>query len=186
MAAETPSTEPRAIVAGDTAKWTVALGDYPASDGWTLTYALRNATAKVDITAGTSGADHAVEVAASVTAGWAPGIYAWSAHVTKGAERYTVRSGTIEVRANLAAAAPLDARSQAAKAVDDLKAALATFKATAGRVRRYAIAGRDVEFESLSEMMKLLQMWQRELASEQARDRINAGQRSPLSLQVRF
>jgi hypothetical protein len=70
--------------------------------------------------------------------------------------------------------------------VDDLKTALATFKATAGRVKRYSIAGRDIEFESLGEMMKLLSMWQRELANEEAAARLNTGKASPLLLQVRL
>lgn len=186
MAAETPTTEPAQIAAGDTAKWRRALGDYLASDGWTLTYALRNAANQIDITASADGADHLVNVAAATTATWAPGAYAWGAFASKAGERFQVATGSIVVRPNLAAPAPVDARSQAARAVEDLKAALATFKATGGRVRRYAIAGRDVEFETIGEMLKLMQFWQRELASEQAVARMNAGQRSPLSLQVRF
>ena len=178
--------EPAAITAGDTVEWIKTLADYPASASWVLSYALRNATDRIDITSSAAGADHQVSVAASVSRAWAPGLYAWAAHVTRGAERYTVRSGTIEVRPNLAAAVPLDARSRAAKAVDDLKAALARFKATGGRVRRYSIAGRDVEFESLSEMLKLLSFWERELASETAADRIRHGLKSPLLLQVRL
>lgn len=186
MAAETPTTEPREISAGDTVAWSRALGDYPASDGWTLTYALRNATAKIDITATASGSDHLVSVAAADTAGWAPGAYAWAAYASNGAKRHQVAAGSLVVRPNLAAAAPFDTRTQAAKAIEDLKAAMATFKATAGRVRRYAIAGRDVEFEAIGEMLKLMQFWQSERAAEIARDRLNAGQRSPLSLQVRL
>jgi hypothetical protein len=81
---------------------------------------------------------------------------------------------------------PQEFRSQAAKAVDDLRTALATFKATGGRVKRYSIAGRDIEFESLGEMMKLLSMWQRELANEEAAARLNTGRASPLLLQVRL
>lgn len=178
--------EPAAITAGDTVEWKKTLADYPASASWVLSYALRNATNRIDITAGAAGADHQISVAASVSRAWAPGVYSWAAHVTRGAERYTVRSGTIEVRPNLAEAVPFDARSQAAKAVADLKAALAVFKASAGRVKRYSIAGRDIEFESLTEMMKLLQFWQREVANEDAVDRINAGRPSPLNLQVRL
>jgi hypothetical protein len=181
-----PTTEPAAISAGDTIAWTRTLDNYLASDGWTLSYALRSATGMIDITASAIGADHAVSVAASVSKTWAPGTYAWAAFVTKAAERYEVGRGSIVVRPNLAAPAPIDSRSQAAKAVEDLRAALATFKATGGRVRRYAIAGRDVEFETLGEMMKLLSMWQRELANEEAIARLNSGKSSPLLLQVRL
>lgn len=186
MAAETPTVEPTEIVAGDTAKWKISLGDYLATDGWVLSYSLRNASNHYDLTSTADGSDHLVEVLASDSATWAPGEYQYAAHVTLSAERYTVRRGVIRVTSNFADLIPYEYRTQAAKAVDDLKAALATFKATAGRVKRYSIAGRDVEFESLTEMLKLLAMWQRELANEQAADRIKRGLGSPLLLQVRL
>jgi len=186
MAAETPTVEPTTIIAGDTLRWQITLNDYLASDGWTLNYALRNATNHYDITGTASGTDHLLEVDSSDTATWAPGVYHWAAHVTDGTERFTVRRGTFTITADPVNPVPQEFRTQAAKAVDDLKTALATFKATAGRVKRYSVAGRDIEFESLGEMMKLLSMWQRELANEEAAARLNTGKASPLLLQVRL
>jgi hypothetical protein len=186
MAAETPTVEPTTIIAGDTLRWQIALGDYLATDGWTLNYALRNAMSHYDIVSTASGADHLIEVNASDTATWAPGVYNWTAYVESVSERFTVRRGTFTVTADPANPVPQEFRTQAAKAVDDLKTALATFKATGGRVKRYSIAGRDIEFESLGEMMKLLSMWQRELANEEAAARLNTGKASPLLLQVRL
>lgn len=186
MAAETPTVEPTEIIAGDTLKFSISLGDYLASDGWVLSYSIRNAANHYDVTGTASGADHLVEVLASDTATWAPGDYQFAGHVTLGAQRYTVRRGSLRIVSNFADLVPHEFRSQARKAVDDLKSALAVFKASAGRVKRYSIAGRDIEFESLTEMMKLLQFWQREVANEEAADRINAGRASPLNLQVRL
>ena len=186
MAAEIPTTEPTEVIAGDTIKFAISLGDYLASDGWVLSYSIRNAADHYDVTGTAFGADHLIEVLASDTAIWAPGEYQYAGYVALGAERYTVRRGTLRVVGNFANLVPHDFRTQARKAVDDLKAALATFKATAGRVKRYSIAGRDVEFETITEMMKLLQFWQREVANEEAADRINSGRPSPLNLQVRL
>ena len=186
MAAEIPTTEPAEIVAGDTLKFTISLGDYLATDGWTLSYSIRNADNHYDFSGAADGADHLIEVAASDTATWAPGDYQYAGHVTSGAQRYTVRRGTLKIVGNFADLVPHEFRSRAAKAVDDLKSALATFKATAGRVKRYSIAGRDVEFETIGEMLKLLSFWERELANEVAADRIRRGLKSPLLLQVRL
>lgn len=186
MAAEIPTTEPAEIVAGDTLRFKISLADYLASDGWTLSYSLRNAANHYDFSGTADGADHLVEVVASDTATWAPGDYQYAGYVASGAQRHTVRRGTLKIVGDFSNLVPHEFRSRAAKAVDDLKDALATFKATGGRVRRYSIAGRDVEFESLGEMLKLLSFWERELANETAADRIRRGLKSPLLLQVRL
>ena len=45
--ADIPSTEPAVFTAGDTLKFTRSLADYPASEGWVLSYTLVNADAKI-------------------------------------------------------------------------------------------------------------------------------------------
>jgi hypothetical protein len=181
-----PTIEPSAVTAGDTVAWTRSLADYPASGGWTLSYALRSATAMIDITAGASGADHAVSVLPAVSRSWVPGSYAWAAFATKASDRYEVARGTMLVRANLAQASPVDGRTMAAKAVDDLTAALASFRSSGGRVRRYRIADREMEFETIGDLISLLDFWKRERARENAAASIAAGTGDPRRLYVRF
>jgi hypothetical protein len=80
MAAQIPTCEPDKITAGDTATWIKTLQDFPASEGWTLTYALiMRAAAGPDapytFNAVASGNDYLVNVAADVTVGWKPADY---------------------------------------------------------------------------------------------------------------
>ena len=70
MSQNIPTSEPESLVAGDTVTWQKTLSDYPASDGWVLSYRLINAAGNIDITSSASGDDHLVSVAATATAGW--------------------------------------------------------------------------------------------------------------------
>jgi hypothetical protein len=107
------------IVAGDTLKpATVTLADYPADDGWVLSYRLtpRTAGSAIDFNAAASGSDHQVEVAAATTGGWVAGDYTCAAWVTKAAERYSVPSegGQVQIAPNPATlTAGTDTRSSA-------------------------------------------------------------------------
>lgn len=116
--------EPKTITAGDTLSWTESLDDYLASAGWVLSYALILAGGPKTITATASGGDHAVSVSAATTAAWAAGTYAWQSYVTKGSERHTVATGTMQVRPNFAAATAYDSRSTAQQTLDAIEATI--------------------------------------------------------------
>ena len=170
-----PTSEPLAVVAGDTIKWTRTLADYPASAGWALAYKLVNATAAISISSTADGDNHAVSVAAATTAAWAAGEYRWTAYVTSGAERYTVASGSITVTPDLASATATDTRTQAQKAIDDLLAAMATYSASNGMVQSYQIAGRQMTYRSMAEIEKALRFWKKQRAEEETAERLAAG-----------
>ena len=174
MSQTIPSTEPRSVTAGDTLKWTKTLADYPAS-AWTLSYRLINAAAAIDISASADGDTHSISVAAATTAAWADGDYAWISSVTDGTERYTLDRGEITVLPNLAAASATDTRTQAQKAIADLKAAIATYTATNGHVHQYSIAGRTMQFRSVADMQQLLQFWKKQRQEEITAERLAAG-----------
>ncbi len=182
------------LVAGDTLDFIVSVPQYPASDGWTLKYRLTPrftapVQAPIDLTATASGSDYSVQAAPAITASWVPGLYAWSRWVQKSGARQTLdESGELEVRQDPStAAAGYDGRSQAAKAYDDLKAALAQFQSSGGRIKRYAIGSRQMEFETSAEIRKMMDFWSQELRGEEAAARLNKGQdASPAKIQVRF
>ena len=121
--ATAPSIEPTTFRAGDFLTWSKSLSDYPANAGWVLAYTLINASTKITITAGASGADHLVSVAAATTAGYAAGNYSVMGRVTKATEIYTIFDGTIEILPNLAALATYDGRSHAKKMLEAIEAA---------------------------------------------------------------
>lgn len=177
MAQTEPTTEPAFVTAGDTLIWRRSLADYPAGDGWVLKYRLINAAAKYDITAGADGDEHRVSVSAATSAAYTAGGYTWTAWVEKAAERFTVGSGQITVKPDLAAvtAAGFDARSDAQQALEALKAALKTYVSTNGHVAEYEIAGRRMKFSSAAEIEEKIRFWQRELASADKAERLAQG-----------
>jgi hypothetical protein len=183
-----PSTEPAIVTAGDTVAWTKSLPDYPASAGWTLKYRLIKVAGIIDITAAASGADHAVSVAAATSVGWAAGTYAWQAYVEGGSsERYTVGTGSIVVKPNLAAqAGGFEARGTWEKALADLRAALAAWITSSGQVQEYEIAGRRMRFTSADDLRKRIAIAEREAAREAAAEASAAGRPLGRTLYVRF
>ena len=103
MTAQTPTTEPTSLIAGDTAKWLKTLADYPATEGWVLTYTLISAASKISIVATPDGDKHLVNVAPSVTTTWAAGDYDYRAQVIKDADAYTVGAGRMTVQPSFSA-----------------------------------------------------------------------------------
>lgn len=187
MAQTLPTTEPTFARAGDTIAWRRSLADYPAPT-WVLKYRLINAAEKIDITATADGSDHLISQAASTTATWEPGDYEWMSYVEGGtSERYTVASGRITLRPNLAAASTgYEARSTARKALDDLRAALATWIASNGQVQEYEIAGRRMKYASSADIRARISLLEREVAREDVAEKLAAGQDPGRRLLVRF
>lgn len=182
--ADIPSSVPAAVTAGDTLSWRITLGDYPASAGWSLAYRLINASGHYDITATASGDDFVVSVPASTSAGYAPGEYAWQAYVSRGTERYTVDSGVLTVRPNLAAqAGGFDMRSHARKMLAAIEAWL---ESRDPGVADYQIAGRAMRYVPRGELLALRDRYRNEVRMEEAADRLAKGLEPANRLLVRF
>lgn len=183
-----PTQEPTVLIAGDTLVWQKTLPNYPASAGWTLNYRLINAAGHLDIIAGASGSDFLVNVPAVTSAAYAAGMYSWQSFVTNaGGERYTLETGSIEVKANWAAqAVGLDTRSNAKKILEALEAAWVTASATRAFVFDYKIADRQMRFATRAEWIAEIDYWRREVAREQRAERIKAGLPSGRTVYVRF
>lgn len=182
MSAPTPTTEPTTLPAGDTAKWQRTLANYPATDGWGLTYTLVNAAARITITATASGADHLVTVPAATTAGWAPGNYSWRAQASKAGEVFTVGSGWLQVQPAWAAAT--DARTHAAKVLEAIEAYLENASNLAAA--EYEIAGRRLKRHTLPELLALRDRYRQEAARDAAAQRAAAGLAPRGRIAVRF
>lgn len=166
------------LISGDALNFTTTLPDYPNAT-YTLVYRLvpRATGTPIDLTctAGTEAYDHRCAAAASTTALWTAGEYSWFSWVEKAGERYAVDDGACTIAANPAVASTYDARTQAEVALADAKAALASFSASGGRVRRYSIAGREIEFDNGGELVKLVSYWQAEVWKETASKRRSKG-----------
>lgn len=187
-----PTREPSKIVAGDYVQWKIALSDYPASDGWTLSYVLANSSAQETFDAAASGDDHLVTLAAATTAAWAAGGYRWTAYVTKADERYTVRgwgaedgTGRIEVVENLAAqSSGYDTRTHAEKTLAALKAMIEG-RATTDQATRI-VAGEVIGSMPVHRLLEFYDKYKAMVEAEKKADDIKADLGHDGNIFVRF
>lgn len=160
MSAPTPSTEPAVIRAGDTASWLLSLADYPATDGWSVMYVLINSAGKITLNSTASGADHHIYKAAADTEAFPAGTYAWQCRVVKGDDAYTIRTGSIDVLPFFTGLDAIDSRSHAQKTLAALEAWIESRDLG---VAEYQIAGRQMRYIPIKELLELRAAYQREV-----------------------
>lgn len=163
-------TAPTTFRAGDSVSWVESLPAYPAADGWALKYRLLWAAGTaVDIPTSADGSDYSVSLATAATTDWAAGTATLVSWVEKTGARVTLGQQAVTILPNLAIADTHDGRSQAVKALADAKAALAAYMANGQtHVAEYDIAGRRMKFRAASEIIDLINHYEREVASERA------------------
>ncbi len=181
MTAVIPTIEPTRIAKGDTVKWTRTLPDYPADDGWVLSYEFVNSAARFTAAGSASGSDHLVTLAASTTTAYTAGTYDWRARVTKTSEVYTIGTGRVTVDASFAAA--VDARSQARRTLEAINAVLEGRADSS--VQEYEIAGRRMKHIAIPELLVLRDRYRADVAREDAAARAAAGLPNPGRIYVR-
>jgi len=151
MAATTPTTEPSAFSAGSTLKFKISLADYLATDGWTLKYSLVKSGQRYDISASADGSDHLVNVPYGTTAGYTPGEYEFVSFVEKAGERFEIKRGSIEIKAN-PTTGTADPRSHAKKTLDALDAWLESRDLA---VAAYEIDGTKMQYVPIEKLIAL-------------------------------
>lgn len=175
------------IVQGETLNYIATLAEYPASAGWSLRLIMnpRAGGSVVTVNSSASGDDHLIQVAAATTTAWAAGDYGFEVWAIKAAEQYRVDSGQLQVLPGLmAAAAGTDTRTAAAIGLANVQAMIRG-TATSG-VRRYRIAGRELERYDIAQLIELESKLKSEVQREQAAAAMAAGRPNPRKLQVRL
>jgi hypothetical protein len=126
MADTTLTAVPASMYAGDSLDLLISLADYPASDGWVLTYAFRKESGTaISLTSTASGANHLLSATAATTGGWVAGVYGGVGRVALGATVQTVWTGNLEVKPDLSTAGDnYDARSHNQICLDAIRAVL--------------------------------------------------------------
>ena len=171
MAAATPTTPPERLTQGDTHEWTRSLPDYPADDGWTLTYYWVQPDGAPEVTLAAvqdgSTAGYRATIAAATAALFTElGTYLWREVVTKAAETITVGRGRLEILDPLTGST--DRRLWLEKMVAALEAK-SEGRATAQQLS-YSIDNRSLSLMSLTEVLdvrdRLLQELEGVLAEE--------------------
>lgn len=187
MTASIPTNEPQEVTAGNTVKWNRDdLSNYPANDGWVLTYKFLNAAGKIEITASANGVNHSVSVPAATTANWAAGLYTWKAFATKAAtsERYEVDEGVMRVEANFAALSTLDSRSHNKKVLDAINAVIEN-RASLDQ-ESYSILGRSLKRTPMADLLKLKDKYQALYNAEQNAENVRNGGAGKNRIKVQF
>lgn len=191
MAITIPDIEPTELRAGETWAWKRSYADYSAT-GWTLSYTLINASAKVSLTAtAATGGTHLISVAAVSASGppavvgtdsYTAGTYSVIGRVTDGTSVYSVYDGLITILPNLAAASTYDTRSTAKQLLEALDAFLLD-KASKDQldVVETAIADRRIRRDRAA-----LLKWRSDLKIEVAREDAATNNESVGRFYVRF
>lgn len=173
---------------GDTLALTSSLADYPASAGWVLHYRLvprDGAGTAVAFNSTAAGDAHAILVPAATTAAWAGGVYTWSSWVALGAQSFSLGLGVTELLLNpRTATGPLDLRSAAQVALDNVRAAL---RGKAGAdVLSYTINGRSLQRYSVAELIALESKLALDVGRENRAAALAAGRPDPRRMTVRL
>ena len=184
--AAVPTVEPLELTAGATWSWRREdlATDYPASAGWALSYALRNAAGRIDIAATADGDAQAISVAAATTASYLPGRYAWSAIVAKSGEKREVGRGVLVVLPDLTVAMAVDGRSHARKVLDAIEAVIEA-RATKDQMN-YTIEGRSLGRTPLEDLTRFRIFYAAEVAREERAQKSLNGQGSTRRIMTRF
>lgn len=140
------------MTAGDSYAILLSLSDYPASSGWGVKLAIAGAVV-AEYTSASNGDLHALSLSTSQTAALDAGSYQYRVRAIKGSEAVTVETGILTVFADLATLAPNDALSWEEKTLAVVEEALNS--TLSGEMRRYMIAGRQVETFSIDELLTL-------------------------------
>jgi hypothetical protein len=179
---------PSELFAGDSMRWTQTVSDYPASEGWTLTYTFKDATGiKLEKDATASGDDYLVTITPAETVVFMPGGIGWAAVVENAdrSERRTVGSGYLLVRTNPAEGAGVDPRSIARQALDAIESTMLGASSQAEGTITYA-DGKSIVYRNLKELEGHHAFWANKVRQEEKASRIAQGLDSGNNIRIRF
>lgn len=150
-----PSGEPQSFVRGDTVEWIRSFSDHLPEDGWTLTYHLVSAEQKKTIvTTDNLDSTHKAEILANDSLDYLPGDdWSWQAVLTKGADVFTLDSGTMVVEEGFGGlTAGHDDRSFWSKVLQ--KSEQAVLNAAGNSELSVSVDGFSATFESLDDLIR--------------------------------
>lgn len=179
------------LVVGSTWDWSVMSDDYSAANGWSLKLYLVprfaspvQAPIVIDSVAASDGVSHRFQRTAVQSGAYKSGQYGFHANAVKGSEVYTLGgtywTGEVTLFPNPADLTQgADSRSQAQKAVDDIRMALANAVSLASSANtsmmpvQISIGDRTTTFanprEAIEALRSELSMWSVQLANEMQR-----------------
>jgi hypothetical protein len=183
-------TFPQTLIQGDSASWT----DEPWVQGartldssvYAQSYVLRGPVG-LTLASATDGPGWVTTLTPAQAASLAPGVYWWVALLVGATERITIASGEVTVSADLTQQSGIyDGRTLAEKALSDCETALATFRSTRGRTKKYTIGSRSMEFDTAADILIEISYWKTRVLNDRTAKDIANGLGNPRKLYVRF
>lgn len=168
-----PTVEPPIMMAGTDWHWTIELPDFPASEGWTLTYYFRGPSV-LNIVATRVGTTNVYDVKATgaQTAALLPGRYSWQGIVSGvSSETHVARPiaddsgdpetlGELTVLQNITTAIAGDYQSHAEKTLTAIETEIYNRVNNLKSIEAYAVAGRQVSKIAFRELVRLRSVYQ--------------------------
>jgi hypothetical protein len=183
-----PTKEPQIITAGDTIEFIRTISDYPASDGWTLSYVLRGPQTYRTNATTYQTSDYRVALASNTTANYLPGLYSLEAYVTNATARYSVETWfpQVTVRENPAAYTDqaFDNRTFAAKTLAACETAI--LKLGSRTVQTASVNGQSYSIQQLPALLALRNRMREEVQAQQDAISVAAGLGAKKNVLVRF
>lgn len=179
------------IQQGDSATWdddALALnGVTYTSASHTLKYELRGPGSPLTLTATARGSGWTTGLTPVQSAALTPGTWWWAALLSATGVRITAGQGEFIVTPDMAAAAAaFDGRTTAEAALAAAEAALASFTASNGKIKKYTIGSRSMEFATVPEILGVISYWKARVLTEQSAKSTAQGLGDPRRLFVRF
>jgi hypothetical protein len=156
--------------------WTVEDGDYPAGDGWALTYYLVKSDKQIEIASTPAGDAHTFSLAPADTENWPAGRYKYQALMIKSTtDRVTYDTGFVDIATNYAAQSTgYDAREHAEIVLDALWA-VAEGKATTDQAS-ISIGDQALTHMSPAQLNEWIRVYEAKVARLDNRQRRRRGQ----------
>ncbi len=174
--------EPRKITAGNSYSWTVSSSDYPASDGWVVSYSLSNTNEQFDITSVANGDDHDATILSASSQKYVAGVYDLVGFAVLSGERKIFYSQPCEIKPD--PASMNDHRSYAKRIVDAIEATIEG-KASAD-AQSLAINGKTLTRYPIADLLVFRDRFKREVATEDAARKLAGSNNSGGIVRVRF
>jgi len=161
------------FVLGDTMDFNVEVPDYPASEGYTLTYVFiplfstpTQAAISINAITADDGVTYDVQESPAVTATWKAGDYTWARYVSKSGIRHALtESGQVTFKPDPAQMVQGDeSRTHAKKVLDAIEAVIEN-RASLDQ-ENYTIAGRSLSRTPIAELEKLRAHYKAEVDAE--------------------
>jgi hypothetical protein len=163
---------PPSFIAGDTVRFTLTFGDYPAPT-WDLVFYAENSGYQFSQASVDSGSSHAFTILATTTDDIPAGRYKWAIRATDGTVVETIDGGWLEVEIDPAFAGEKDHRSWARRTLDAVEAFLEGNATTAQQA--ISIAGRSISRWSLSELLQWRDRLRQEVRAEEQAEAAGLG-----------